>query len=150
MWLNPQFTSALVAFTEEILNEFFFFTFCIMHPVSEKIMTGKFQKLCGFWKTTSRTIIPRITIFETTQVTPLREKCPDTTYFWSVFSCIRAECRRIRTSNISVFGHFSRSAPFEFWSEQKETSVLNSYCYNDYFEFALRRYFSVRFLKNWL
>ena len=32
MWLNPQFTSALVAFTEEILNEFFFFY--ILHYAS--------------------------------------------------------------------------------------------------------------------
>ena len=31
-------------------------------------------------------------------------------YFLSVFSCIRAEYRKIRTRNNSVFGHFS-------WSE---------------------------------
>ena len=31
-------------------------------------------------------------------------------YFWSVFSCIRTEYRKIRTRNNSVFGHFSRSA----------------------------------------
>ena len=30
-------------------------------------------------------------------------------YFWSVFSCIRPECRKIRTRNKSVFGHISRS-----------------------------------------
>ena len=30
-------------------------------------------------------------------------------YFWSVFSCIRTENRKIRTRNISVFEHFSRS-----------------------------------------
>ena len=30
-------------------------------------------------------------------------------YFWSVFSCIRIEYRKIRTRNNSVFGHFSRS-----------------------------------------
>ena len=29
-------------------------------------------------------------------------------YFWSVFSCIRTEYRKIRTRNNSVFGHFSR------------------------------------------
>ena len=39
----------------------------------------------------------------------LREKCPLRNYFWSVFSCIRAEYRRIRTRNNSVFGHFSRN-----------------------------------------
>ena len=31
-------------------------------------------------------------------------------FFWSVFSCIRAEYRKIRTRKNSVFGHFSRSA----------------------------------------
>ena len=30
-------------------------------------------------------------------------------YFWSVFSCIRTEYRKIRNRNNSVFGHFSRS-----------------------------------------
>ena len=30
-------------------------------------------------------------------------------YFWSVFSCIRTEYRKIRTRNNSVFGHFSCS-----------------------------------------
>ena len=30
-------------------------------------------------------------------------------YFWSVFSCIQTEYRKIRTRNNSVFGHFSRS-----------------------------------------
>ena len=32
-------------------------------------------------------------------------------YFWSVFSCIRTEYRKIRTRNKSVSGHFSRSMP---------------------------------------
>ena len=30
-------------------------------------------------------------------------------YFWSVFSCIQTEYRKIRTRNNSVFGHFSRT-----------------------------------------
>ena len=30
-------------------------------------------------------------------------------YFWSVFSCIRIEYKKIRTRNNSVFGHFSCS-----------------------------------------
>ena len=30
-------------------------------------------------------------------------------YFWSVFSCIRSEYRKIRTKNNSVFGHVLRS-----------------------------------------
>ena len=29
-------------------------------------------------------------------------------YFCSVFSCTRTECRKMRTRNNSVFGHFSR------------------------------------------
>ena len=33
-------------------------------------------------------------------------------YFWSVFSCIRTEYRKIWSKNKSVFGHFSRSAIF--------------------------------------
>ena len=32
-------------------------------------------------------------------------------YFWSVFSYIRSEYRKIRTRNNSVFAHFSRSEP---------------------------------------
>ena len=31
-------------------------------------------------------------------------------YFWSIFSCICTEYRKIRTTNNSIFGHFSRSA----------------------------------------
>ena len=31
-------------------------------------------------------------------------------FFWSVFSCIQGEYRKIRTRKNSVFGHFSRSA----------------------------------------
>ena len=33
-------------------------------------------------------------------------------YFWSVFSCIQAEYRKIRTRNNTVFGHFSRSESY--------------------------------------
>ena len=33
-------------------------------------------------------------------------------YFWSVFSCIRSEYRKIRTRSNSVFGHFSRCVVF--------------------------------------
>ena len=34
-------------------------------------------------------------------------------YFWSLFSCIWTEYRKIRTGNNSLFGHFSRSASFK-------------------------------------
>ena len=33
-------------------------------------------------------------------------------YFWSLFSCIRTEYRKIETKNNSVFGLFSRSEKF--------------------------------------
>ena len=33
-------------------------------------------------------------------------------FFWSVFSCIRIEYRKIRTRKYSVFGHFSPSGRF--------------------------------------
>ena len=44
----------------------------------------------------------------------LREKCPNAEFFWSVFSCIRTEYRKIPTRKNSVFGHFSRSAYFDY------------------------------------
>ena len=64
--------------------------------------------------------------------TSLREKCPNTEFFWSVFPCIRTKygdlqskspysvrilTRKIRTRKNSVFGHFSRSAILKvgFW-----------------------------------
>ena len=28
---------------------------------------------------------------------PLREKCPNTEFFWSLFSCILSKCGKIRT-----------------------------------------------------
>ena len=30
-------------------------------------------------------------------------------FFWSVFSCIQSEYKKIRTRKTSIFGHFSRS-----------------------------------------
>ena len=49
-------------------------------------------------------------------------------FFWSVFSCIRTEYRKIRTRKNSVFGHFSRSE--KFWEK-----------------FLLRRFFEEYILK---
>ena len=40
---------------------------------------------------------------------PLRKSVQIRIYFWSVFSCIRSEYRKIRTTNNSAFGHFPRS-----------------------------------------
>ena len=34
-------------------------------------------------------------------------------FFWSVFSCIWTEYKKIRARKISIFGRFSRSAKFE-------------------------------------
>ena len=42
--------------------------------------------------------------------------------FWSVFSCIRTEYRKIRTRNNSAFGHFSCSEGY-----LKESSELKNY-----------------------
>ena len=45
-------------------------------------------------------------------------------YFWSIFSCIRTEYRKIQTRNNSVFGHFSRSViGIELLKEYK--SIVN-------------------------
>ena len=49
----------------------------------------------------------------------MRQKCPNTEFLWSVFSCIRTECgvnlhiqfeyRKIRTRKNSLFGNFSHN-----------------------------------------
>ena len=39
---------------------------------------------------------------------PLREKCLNTRFFQSAFSCIHSEYREIRTRKNSAFGHFLR------------------------------------------
>ena len=39
----------------------------------------------------------------------LREKCPNTNFFWYVFSCIQSEYREILTKKNPVFGDFSHS-----------------------------------------
>ena len=39
----------------------------------------------------------------------LQEKCPNTIFFWSVFSCVRSEYRKIWTKKYSVFVHFLSS-----------------------------------------
>ena len=39
---------------------------------------------------------------------PLRENCPNTEFFSSVFSCIQSEYRKIRARKNSVFGHISK------------------------------------------
>ena len=48
-------------------------------------------------------------IFETTKQRHCVKSVQIRSYFWSVFSCIQSEHRKIRTRNNSVFGHFSRT-----------------------------------------
>ena len=57
----------------------------------------------------------------------LREKCPKRSFFWSVFSFIRTEYRKIRTRKNSVFGHFSRSVGDNFVLLHCKNSVISSY-----------------------
>ena len=70
----------------------------------------------------------------------LHEKCPNTEFFWSVFSFIRTEYRKTRTRKNSVFGHFSGSGNdlkdvtnqslnrakviLQYWTPLKETRNL--------------------------
>ena len=46
-------------------------------------------------------------------------------YFWSVFSCIRTEYRKIRTRNNSAFGHFSRSDKYTIMEKINATRLRN-------------------------
>ena len=52
--------------------------------------------------------------FTRKKTSSLREKCPTRSYFWSVFSCVQSEYRKIWTKNNSVFGHFSRNPAYIF------------------------------------
>ena len=46
-------------------------------------------------------------------------------YFWSVFSYIRTEYRKIRTRNNSVLGPFSRSVPFRLYVPLRFNAEIN-------------------------
>ena len=50
----------------------------------------------------------------------MREKCPNTELFWSVFSCIWTEYRKIQTRNNSVLGHISRSESYFQLTEKRK------------------------------
>ena len=55
-------------------------------------------------------------------------------YFWSVFSSIQSEYRKLRTRNNSVFGHFSRSVYIlNFKSFAYDTWPTNGYSHGQYF-----------------
>ena len=49
-------------------------------------------------------------------------------YFWSVFSCVRTEYRKIRTRNNPVFSHFSCSEVFSvfnlFLDQQNKKNIF--------------------------
>ena len=42
------------------------------------------------------------------RIVTLREKCQIWSFFWSVFSCIRTEYKKIRSRKNSVFEHFKQ------------------------------------------
>ena len=50
-------------------------------------------------------------------------------FFWAIFSCMRTEYRKIRTTKNSIFGHFSRSVrsnpAFHFWYSAKLSELIN-------------------------
>ena len=50
-------------------------------------------------------------------------------FFWSVFSCIQSEYRKIRTRKNSIYGHFSRSAYFSTYDLTAECVIYGSYHY---------------------
>ena len=52
----------------------------------------------------------------------LREKCPNTEFFWSVFSCIPTKYRETRIRKNSVFGQFSCS-PASSWIRKADEVV---------------------------
>ena len=67
-------------------------------------------------------------------------------YFWSIFSCIRTEYRKILTRNNSVFGHFSRSCVPTKWPSSHLLlpilSILLRMCIKAFLVFCWRRLFN--------
>ena len=67
-------------------------------------------------------------------------------YFWSVFSCIRTEYRKIRTRNNSVFGHYSS------WNRQFSDNFRWCSCcliFWDSTEISQKDYFLKKFKRTW-
>ena len=85
-----------------------------------------------FGNTITRTIMPHISfsfIKKRTSIKSLREMCPNTEFFWSVFSRIWTKCgnllrvspysvqiRENMDQKNSVFGHFLHSENIYLWS----------------------------------
>ena len=70
---------------------------------------------CNKFKTKKKVLVGTLIYVNSTKcnisqkILALREKCPNTEFFWSVFSCIQSEYRKIQTRKNFVFGYFSRS-----------------------------------------
>ena len=79
-------------------------------------------------------------------------------FFWSVFSCIRTEYRKIRIRKNSLFGHFSRSVKqnkkclqwynffvkYEFTNSPQGTICTSSHVWNCYIRWKkIAKYFNL-------
>ena len=67
----------------------------------------------------------------------LREKCPNTEFFWSVFSRIHTEKRKIQTRKNSAFGRFSfnvtsSSENIDVWGVLIMLSSVYHHCWEFY------------------
>ena len=65
------------------------------------------------------------------------------TFFWSIFSCIQSEFRKIRTRKNSKFWHFSRSVyTCEFHAYVWTLMSISLHCWTDCICFAIWRHLS--------
>ena len=113
----------IYSFTEfrNILHSFFVFIWLLLDLY--KVLDSIFFRF-SFWKAKlvpAKLIQVFISLFQIT----LREKCPYSGFFWSVFSCLRTEYGEMRSispysvrirenadQKNSEYGHFSRSVSF--------------------------------------
>ena len=113
----------IYSFTEfrNILHSFFVFIWLLLDLY--KVLDSIFFRF-SFWKAKlvpAKLIQVFISLFQIT----LREKCPYSGFFWSVFSCLRTESGEMRSispysvrirentdQKNSEYGHFSRSVSF--------------------------------------
>ena len=113
----------IYSFTEfrNILHSFFVFIWLLLDLY--KVLDSIFFRF-SFWKAKlvpAKLIEVFISLFQIT----LREKCPYSGFFWSVFSCLRTEYGEMRSispysvrirentdQKNSEYGHFSRSVSF--------------------------------------
>ena len=113
----------IYSFTEfrNILHSFFVFIWLLLDLY--KVLDSIFFRF-SFWKAKlvpAKLIQVFISLFQIT----LREKCPHSGFFWSVFSCLRTEYGEMRSispysvrirentdQKNSEYGHFPRSVSF--------------------------------------